>query len=121
MAKAYSMDLRERIVAARDAGEETLAVAQRFDVSPAWVRRLMQRRRETGRLTPRDGKPGPKPKLTAYTERLRALVQECPDATLEELRTHLQVDVCLATLWAALRDLKLSFKKSPARRGTATP
>ncbi len=39
MAKAYSMDLCERIVAARDAEEGTLAVAQRFDVSPAWVRR----------------------------------------------------------------------------------
>jgi transposase len=121
MAKAYSMDLRERIVAARDTGEETQAVAQRFAVSPAWVRRLMQRRRETGRITPRDGKPGPKPKLAAYAERLRALVQERPDATLEELRRQLQVKVCLATLWSALRDLKLSFKKNPARRRTATP
>lgn len=121
MATAYSMDLRERIVAARDAGEETHEVARRFDVSTAWVRRLMQRRRETGRITPRDGKPGPKLKLAAYADRLRALVQDRPDATLEELRAQLPVKVCLTTVWSALRALKLTFKKSPARGGAGSP
>ena len=40
--KAYSVDLRRRVLAACDAGQPTLAVARRFDVSPAWVRRLKQ-------------------------------------------------------------------------------
>lgn len=65
MARAYSMDLRKRVVAARDAGQKTAEVAQRFGVSPAWVRRLLQRRRQTGNIAARQGKPGRKPKLAA--------------------------------------------------------
>src|SRR5438477_71588 len=42
-----SMDLRVRIYEARQAGETTAEVAERFAVSPAFVRRLMQRHRET--------------------------------------------------------------------------
>lgn len=120
MGTTYSMDLRERVLQARQDGGTTSEVAKRFDVSRAWVRRLIQRHGETGSLAPRDGKRGPKPKLAAHAERLRKLVQAHPDATLEELRAELQVDICISTLWAALRDLKLSFKKSPARFGTRT-
>ena len=120
MAAAYSMDLRERVIAARLSGEKTGEVSSRFSVSPAWVRRLMQRRRDLGRIAPLDGKRGRKPKLVQHSERLRALVLKHPDATLRELHAQLQADVCIATLWAALRKLKLSFKKSPSRLGTAT-
>ena len=51
--KAYSMDLRERVLADCDAGMGTDEVAAKFSVSPAWVRRLLQRRRETGETAPR--------------------------------------------------------------------
>ncbi len=51
---AYSMDLRERVVAACDEGFDTRAeVAERFSVSESWVRRLLQRRRETGSIAPK--------------------------------------------------------------------
>ena len=41
---AYSMDLRERVVAACDEGGDTRAeIAERFSVSGSWVRRLLQR------------------------------------------------------------------------------
>ena len=43
---AYSLDLRTRVLAACDAGKKTKQVAEQFSVSPAWVRRLKQRRRE---------------------------------------------------------------------------
>ena len=46
---AYSLDLRTRVVRACDSGMPAAAVAARFDVSLAWVYRLVQRRRETGR------------------------------------------------------------------------
>ena len=49
----YSMDLRKRVAKAWDASGDADAVAAQYDVSRAWVHRLMQRRRETGSLAPR--------------------------------------------------------------------
>ena len=60
--EAYSLDLRTRVLAAIDGGKKTKEVATLFSVSPAWVRRLKQRRREDGSISPRPI-PGGKPKL----------------------------------------------------------
>ena len=46
--RAYSMDLRERVLHDSDAGMQAAAVASKYHVSASWVRRLKQRRRETG-------------------------------------------------------------------------
>ncbi|MEM8739184.1 MAG: hypothetical protein AAGG38_12010 [Planctomycetota bacterium] len=46
--KAYSMDLRPRVIGDCDAGLPTKQVALKYSVSPAWVRRLKQHRRERG-------------------------------------------------------------------------
>ncbi|MEK6676106.1 MAG: helix-turn-helix domain-containing protein, partial [Planctomycetota bacterium] len=51
--KAYSMDLRKRVLAMCDAGRTTREVAGVFEVSESWVRRLKQRRREDGSIGPR--------------------------------------------------------------------
>lgn len=53
MASPYSQDLRDRVLAAYDRGEKTKRIAKAFSVSPAWARRLKQRRRETGETSPR--------------------------------------------------------------------
>ena len=74
MPMACSMDLRKRVVAARDAGEPALAVARRFGVSDTWVRRLMQRRRERGSIDGKRGTPGRKPKLADHKATLHALI-----------------------------------------------
>ena len=50
---AYSLDLRTRVVRAWDSGMPAAAVAARFDVSLAWVYRVLQRRRDTGLIAPR--------------------------------------------------------------------
>ena len=67
----YSMDLRERVLADSDAGLTTAQVAAKFTVSPAWVRRLKQRRRQTGETAPRAGRHGPAPSWAAYADRYR--------------------------------------------------
>jgi transposase len=108
--QAYSLDLRTRILADGDRGLSTRAVATKYAVSESWVRRLKQRRRQTGEITPRPRRPRP-PLLTPHLDRLRGLVAAHPDATLEELRALLGVAVCLATLWAAVRRLGLTVKK----------
>ena|SRR5438034_11212786 len=49
----YSMDLRKRVLRAWDAGMDAESVPAKYEVSRAWVHRLVQRRRETGSIAPR--------------------------------------------------------------------
>jgi transposase len=109
----YSLDLRERVLAACDEGMGTAEAAEAFSVSPSWVRKLKQQRRETGSIAPRVGTPGPKPALAPHADRLRALVRDQPDRSAEEYRDRLGVDVAPVTVWRALRRLGLTHKKSP--------
>jgi transposase len=111
--KPYSIDLRQRVLADCDAGLPTKAVADKYRVSTAWVRRLKQCRRETGSIEPRVATPGPEPTLAAHHDRLRALVREAPGLTAGEYRDRLGVRVAVVTVWRALRRLGLTFKKSP--------
>jgi transposase len=108
---AYSRDLRQRVLADCDRGLSTRAAATKYSVSESWVRRLKQRRRETGELAPREPAAGPKPSWQAYADRLREAIRQTPDATLEELRGRLQLTVALSTLWRAIAALGLSVKK----------
>src|SRR5271170_12014 len=99
--KAYSMDLRERVIAACDAGRQTKEVAKIFKVSPAWVRRLKQHRRERGDIIPRHGGGSRGRKIDR--DRLAELVAVQPDATLVELRDRLGISV---TPWAISKALR---------------
>ena len=113
--QAYSLDLRERVVADREAGLQTAEVAPKYRVSPAWVRRLMQRYRENGQVAPKRRPQYRTPILAPHLRHLAALIAAQPDATLAELRTALGVSVSLTTLWRAVRCLGLTVKKSPTR------
>jgi transposase len=109
--KPYSMDLRQRVLEDCDGGLSTLQVAQKYRVSTAWIRRLKQRRRQTGDIQPLKGRTGPKPSWDAYAEPLRQAIRRTPDATLAELRDRLGLAVALSTLWRAVTALGLSVKK----------
>jgi transposase len=110
--EAYSLDLRKRVLARCDAGHGTKQVAQEFDVSPAWVRRLKQRRRERNTIAPVARKMPDQHKLKEPDRReLLQLVDRNPDATLVELRKMLGGKASVVTVWRALRDLRLSLKK----------
>jgi transposase len=109
--KAYSMDLRERVFADCDAGMEVRQVAVKYRVSESWIRRLKQRRRESGEVAPRPAGHAAEPKWLAHRERLEELVREQPDVTLPELRERLGIDISVQTLSRALRALQLTFKK----------
>ena len=85
MAAAYSGDLRDRVLAAYDRGMPTKQIAETFQVSRAWARRVKQCRRETGRVRPlRPGSKKPPHKIDR--QRLSELVAARPDSTLKELR-----------------------------------
>jgi transposase len=111
MPQPLSMDLRTRILAAYDAGEKTAAIARRFAVSPACARRLAQRRRESGEVAPRYGRPGPEPKLAAEADRLLQAAKDEPDLSAAEYRDRLGLGCSVQTVWRALRRLGLTFKK----------
>jgi len=108
----YSMDLRERVAAAIDQGQSQRQVARRFGVSPSFVTRLIQRRREAGTLAPKPHGGGRQPALDSRQRvQLARLISKQPDATLKELKQRGGFTCTLTTLWRALRRLKLTFKK----------
>jgi transposase len=111
--RPYSRDLRERVAAAVDHGEGSLReIARRFRVSLSFVARLLRRRRQTGALDPRPHGGGHPPALDrAALERLRDLVRQQPDATLDELRQRIGAPCSRMALWRAVRRLKLTRKK----------
>lgn len=108
---AYSMDLRVRVMADVDAGLGTKAAAEKYRVSPDWVRKLKRFRRQTGSFAARTQRVSHATKLDDQLPRLQQLVEERPDATLRELREALGVSVALGTVWRALRRLQITFKK----------
>lgn len=114
--KAYSPDLRERVLEDCDGGMEARQVAVKYRVSESWIRRLKQRRRETGETTARSSRNGRSAKWLIYAERIKELIAQKPDATLRELAVALNHAVSGQTLSRALRQLGLVLKKSPARR-----
>ena len=120
--KAYSQDLRERVVRACDAGRGTRQqIADLFGVSTAWIRRLLQRRRQSGSFAAKPHAGGPPPKMTPdRRDRLAVLVTEQPDATLAELRDRLGAAVHLSTVARALTRLGLPVKKKSRRRPSGT-
>ena len=116
----YSMDLRKRVARAWDARLDADEVAAKYDVSRAWVHRLIQRRRETGSLAPRKPTKFRRRVLTAREEeRLAALITARPDATLTELRDALPTTAALATLWRTIGRLGFTLKKNGTRRRAA--
>jgi transposase len=116
MGVAYSQDLRERVMAAVDSGLSVYSAAPLFRVSVSYIYKALGRRRATGDVTAHKSGGGPKPKLAAYDEALRAQVAQKADITLIELQTWLANDhavkVSVGCLWARVRHLGLTLKKS---------
>jgi transposase len=121
MAAAYSMDLRERVAHAWDEVGDADEIAATFRVSRAWVHRLIQRRRDSGSIAPRKQTKFRSRVLAGQEERLKAVVNARPDATLAEIRDALPTTAALSTLWLELDRLGLTVKKNRTRRGTAAP
>ena len=116
MGVAYSQDLRDRVLAAVDGGLRVYSAAPLFRVSVSYIYKALGRRRASGDVTAHRSGGGPKPKLAAYDEALRAQVAQKGDITLVELQAWLAGDhavkVSVGCLWARVRHLGLTLKKS---------
>ena len=126
MTRPYSMDLRERVVRAVESGLSRNAVAARFEVSVAFVVKLLQRWRDRGTIEPDQYGGWNKPTLAPYGAVIRALVSEQNDITLEELRLRLAergIVTSCPTLCRFLKSEELTRKKrrnTPASRNGRT-
>ena len=126
MPRAYSADLRERVLAAWERREGTqAAIAHRFSVSEATVENWLRQARQEGRRGPKPHAGGPRPRLDAEALAvLHALVLEDNAATLQEYADRLAartgVRVSPPVLCRALQRLGLPLKKRLSGRASRT-
>jgi transposase len=110
----YGIELRQRVIDALAAGGSIRKVAERFAVSPYFVKCMKKLQREQGHLAPRAGRAGRKRRLAGREQEIRDLVARQPDLTLAQIRESLGAEVCIATVSNELNRLDLTFKKSPS-------
>lgn len=83
--KAYSIDLREKIISVYEAGNTSIRkVAERFKVNKNTVQDLVKRKREKGTLEPSVATGGKPSRLSGYEQQIEAMVAKHPDYTLAE-------------------------------------
>jgi transposase len=119
MARAYSGDLRRKLLEAHQQGEGTLEeLAEQFRVSYGWARKISASLYQTGQMErPGGSKRGPKSRITADSEQyLKSAIRAQPDLTLSELSQGLErergIAISISRLWSVVKDLGLRLKKS---------
>ena len=119
--RAYSVDLRERVIAMIVASEFSQPqIAISFKISLGTVENWWRRWRESGTLTPTVVTPGPERTLKACAETIRTLLHRQPDATLQELcdavQAQNQVAASPSMMARELQILEFPRKKVVARQ-----
>lgn len=113
--KAYSMDLRKRVMAAYDCGQYTLKqVADQFQVTTRWIQQLRQRRKLEGCIAAHPQNQGRKPAFRGTDLlQLNDFVKKYPDATLEEMKEHFsgKVNCSIVAIHQTLKRLGWRYKK----------
>jgi transposase len=119
MGKAYSADLRDRVVAAMAAGRSCREVGAAFAVAPStagnWYRRY--RRESSHAARPMGGDR--RSKLLEQAGWIGERLAEKPELTLGEVRSELAqrgIEVSYASVWRTVRKLGLRHKKKDHRR-----
>jgi transposase len=126
MARAYSDDLRLRVVDAYERGEGSCRVlAARFGVSWEYVRKVARQARDGHRERVPQARFGPLSRVTgAVIERLLALIDAQPDITIEELRERIGASTGVSMSWTLTQNwtqrLHLHRKKSRSTPSNAT-
>ncbi len=115
--RAYSQDLRERIVRAVESGLSRAEVARRFSVSERTVRRYLHRCATADSLAPVAYRRGPAPAIpSGHESALLAQLHTHPDATLDEHCALWQQEqgriVSASTMCRAQRRVGWTVKKS---------
>lgn len=115
--KPYSLDLRQKVVEVHQKTQASIKqTAERFGVSDSFVRKLLKRNQETGKIEAKPHRGGASAKLTPeQMPLLEALLEEDNDATLKELCTRIEsrtgIKVSVPTMCRILQKLELGRKK----------
>lgn len=128
MARAYSDDLRQKLIESHQAGKGSLAeLAEQFRVSLSWAKRVSFTYARTGSMQrPPAGRRGPRSKLTEEVQQqLRQWIGQQPDLTLAELQQRLlderQLYSSQSRLWEVIHQMGLRLKKSLSTPSSKTP
>ena len=117
MPKSYSGDLRERVIAAVEAGASRREAAERFDISASSAIRWVHCWRDHGISAPKP-RGGSRSALEDHAKRILALVAEQPDGTLDEHIATMhkrRIPASRSALWRFLRRHGITFKKKSLR------
>lgn len=119
MPKAYSGDIRERVIARVASGASRREAAEHYEVSASvaiiWVKCFQ----ETGSCAakPRGGSTSP---LEEHADRLLALIEAQSDLTLDEVVSAMRkqkIPGSRTAVWRFFQRHNITFKKKPARGG----
>ena len=117
--RAYSQDLRERVLRALERGERPTDIAVRLEVSRVWVYQVLRRYKQTGQRSSLPMGGHRRSRVAAMESTLRAWIEAEVDVTLAELCARLGecgITIKVAALWHQLNKWKLTFKKNSARQ-----
>jgi transposase len=113
--KAYSVDLRAKVLRAVDQGYARKEIVKLLGVSPATIKRYLKQRRETGSVAPKPRPGRPPKKLGPLQAELVAQLQAHDDVGLEgQCRLWEQshgVRVSTATMSRAIKRVGWTRKK----------
>lgn len=118
MPKAYSLDLRQKIIDAYTGGGiSQRGLAKQFGVAKSFIQKLLKQYRETGSIAPKVRVEQTPPKLNdEHRVLLAEIVAANNDATLAELSVQVYertgIRVGTTTMHTTLKRLELSVKKN---------
>ena len=131
MARGYSNDLRERVVAIVQDGESAREAARLLNLGASTAIRWIERWTKTGSVAAKPGTGHARSPLKRHEQWLLALVAEKPDLTLHEIRARLRSEKkmksAISSIWAFYDRHNITFKKNstcrragPSRRRSRT-
>ena len=117
--RAYSQDLRDRILGALERGEGPTTIARRYEVSRVWVHEVRKRWQQDGQRHSLPMGGYRRSRIAHLQAQIRQWIEATPDMTLREISERLAqegIELKLPALWHQLDKWGLSFKKNPTRK-----
>ena len=117
--RAYSSDLRDRVLGALERGERPTDIAKRYEVSRVWVYQVRNRFEKTGQRDSLQMGGYRRSRLADKEPLLREWIKEKEDMTLAQMCERLAehgIVIKPSALWHQLNKWNLTFKKNPARQ-----
>ncbi|MEM9398663.1 MAG: IS630 transposase-related protein [Verrucomicrobiota bacterium] len=122
--KAYSKDLREKIIRALEAGMSQSQAAHSFGINRTTICHYWKRYKQRGEVYYKQQGGHLKSKLQPYKKQLIEWIKKTPGITLEQMQEKLydqhELSISLATLHYHLTKMGYSFKKNVSSQRTWT-